>query len=245
MEDTERVIQILRVAVTNNYNFTDKEREELNDLGWSKDRLFVNSNSFVTVQPPFPVILTVNPYLDAFVEPRGDLTNLRACRIKYIYDAKNTEPVESALRWCAVSNIPALITFMRFCSKDSMKNYTKEGKGYSFTRSYYRLTPDGRAAAIADIQELAKHCGLSEDLLHYCDLKEEGCPACLNCAKLTFPKLVAGKEVKLFGVSLKSSGNDGKCIFHCPDCWAQRLLKGCRGGSYGVITQNSKQKGHK
>ena len=245
MKTSDRTINILRVGVTNNYNFTKKEKEELNDLGWAADRLFVNSNSFVTVTGDFPSILTVNPYLESFIEPKGDLSKLKACRVKYIYDAKNPKPVEDSFHWCAANNIPVLITFMRFCSKESLKKYTRAGNGYAFNRSYQRLTKEGRAAAMSDIKVLAKECSLDDRLLNFCDLQEEGCPECLNCARLTYPDLVEkADEIKLFGVSLKSSGNEGECIFHCPDCWAHRLHKGCRGGAYGKITQNSKQKGH-
>lgn len=252
METDERCVNVLRVAVANNFNFTQKELEALDDLSWDKDRLFVNSNSFVRVTADYPSFLTVNPYLDTFVEPKGDLSKVRACRVKVVYlesvifpDAPVlSESVTDAIHWCDKHNIPVLITFMRFSSKETLLQYTIRGEGhYEHRGGWWRLKQESKDRLV---QVIKNYCDVDEipySLIHYCDLKEEGCPACGNCAKLAFPDIKS--TCKVFGINLCASGDNGRCIFNCPDCWAKRLQKSGRCVSMDKISQNSKQKGHK
>lgn len=55
-------MKYIRVAVMNNYNFTEKEELDLHDNWEDKGRLFVNSNSLVTIKGTYPSIITINPY---------------------------------------------------------------------------------------------------------------------------------------------------------------------------------------
>lgn len=243
MKSDERVTNVLRVAVANNFNFTQKELEALDDLGWDKDKLFVNSNSFVTIKSDYPSFITVNPYLDSFVEPVGDLTKVRACRIKVVYSDVLHPSVIDSLYWCGDHNVPALITFMRFSCKESLRKYSNLPDGYVYSGGYYRLKKEAKYRLVAKLHTAAVFRGISEDLIHYCDLAELGCPSCGNCAKLAFPDIKG--ECNVYGVNLSASGDDGRCIFHCPDCWAKKLQKIGRYMATDKISQNTKQKGHK
>lgn len=242
------VCKVLRVGVANNFNFTDKELEFVRALDWEQDKIFVNSNSFVTVKADYPSFLTVNPYLTAFVEPQGDLSKLRACRIKYVSDAVDKVRVafNEALEWCLSNHIPVLITFMRFQGRKSMEKFVQQDGllNYSFNSGYWRLNDIHKQSAVEHIKALIKSMRLDEcnGLVHYCDLAGEGCPVCGNCAKLAFD--IGDAPFELYGINLSSSGDAGSCIFNCPDCWAKRIAS-FRHVVFDKITQNSKQRGHK
>lgn len=241
------VAKVLRVGVANNFNFTEKELEFVRALDWPQDKIFVNSNSFVRVNAEYPSFLTVNPYLTGFVEPAGDLSNVRACRIKYVSDGieKVRTAFNEALEWCLSKQIPVLITFMRFASKTSMERYVQPGGilNYSFEAGYWRLKDVHKRATKDIIKSYIKSNRLNgtEDLVYYCDLAGEGCPVCGNCAKLAFS--IGDDPFELFGINLSASGDRGGCMFNCPDCWAKRI-QAFRKPVYDKITQNSKQRGH-
>lgn len=231
---------VLRVGVYNNYNFTEEENKVVKLKQEEGYLPFVNSNSFVRIKNDFPSIITVNPYLTSFVEPRGDLDNIKACRLK-VYSGANqivNREFVKAIDWCIRNKIPVLITFMRFRSKKSLEEYVFESsyKDYTFNKGYYRITKEAKTQLIKDIK---RWTNIPKKLMYYCDLAEEGCPACGNCARLTY-----NKKAEVESLTLSCSGDKGKCIFDCPDCWAKNIGKFIKF-KYDSVTKNSKQKGTK
>lgn len=240
MEDCK----VLRVGVYNNFNFTEKELEDVRRFEREGYSPFVNSNSFVTIKADYPSILTINPYLDSFVEPVGDISNVKACRIKVMVapaDAVKTAET-GAIDWCISHNIPMLFTFMRFSSKDSLKKYTNFNDSqyqYEFRGSYWRLksaSKEALANALGDYVD--SRVNGEHNLVNFCDLAEKGCPECRNCAKLTY-----GIDTEdIHGLTLSCSNDRGSCMFHCPDCWAHKLSK-IATFKLDEVTKNNKQKG--
>ena len=91
-----------------------------------------------------------------------------------------------------------------------------------------------------ELMQRAANLGVA-DLVYYCDLLEEGCPSCRNCAKLTYDL----DTDDISGLTLSCSGDsNGECLFHCPDCWAKKLAK-IATFKMDEVNQNSKQKGKK
>ena len=235
---------VLRVGVYNNFNFTDKELSDVKQ--YEGEYLpFVNSNSFVTIKADYPSIITINPYLDSWQEPVGDLSNLKACRVKWVEGA--TDQVYSAqmaaVDWCLAHSVPVLLTFMRFKCKASMWRFTAESgrSNYQFNAGYYRLIPHKAEEIYARVVEYAQRTlgKQAATLIYTCDLSGGGCPACGNCTKLTY-----GIDAPVASLSLSSSGDAGDCIFHCPDCWAKNMGKFV-SFKYDQVTINNKQKGLK
>ena len=231
--------KIIRVGVMNNFNFTDNEIFELKKYE-KEGKLFVNSNSFVEIKADYPSIITINPYLK-FVEPAGDLTNIKACRVKVIVGANeqtNKEQIE-AIEWCFNNNIPVLITWMRFSKRDTMNKYTTNNElHYEYKKSYFRLKKESKNIFIDYLKNTYPDF---TDLIFQCDEKEEGCPSCMNCIRLTYGEQYVDKG-SLIGLNLTCSGNNGKCIFNCPDCWSKRLLMG-HTPACDKLVKNKKQTG--
>src|SRR5574343_657794 len=98
-------MKIVRVGVMNNFNFTDKETEQLKKIS-EGNLVFVNSNSFVEIKKDFPSIIMINPYL-SFVKPEGDLSNVCACRVKIVCGAsiRTREEQRNAIVWSISSGI--------------------------------------------------------------------------------------------------------------------------------------------
>ena len=219
--------KILRVGVLNNFNFSDRELEHLEGIQalCPEFKIFVNTNSYPLIRGRFPCVVTVNPTMDKFIKPRGNLSLIKAARIKYI--ANPTPKVKNAFReahdWAKAHNIPILITYVRFRSKKTLKKYTTNTNIiYKWKRNFYR--------------QVVKHL-FSDPQVYYCDLRDKGCPSCRNCAKLTF-----GMDTPhIYSINLSSSGS---CRYNCPDCFAKCMEKFCKF-AYDKISQNSKQKGHK
>ena len=230
---------MLRVGVYNNFNFTEAE---LKEVAKYKGYLpFVNSNSFVTITADYPSIITINPYLDSWQPPVGNISNVKACRVKWVAAAKPKvyKAQTEAIHWCLEHSIPVLITFMRFISRCSMTSYvTSSGLGrYNFEHSYYRLRD-----SVVEFADICKLAGSRASLMYACDLAGEGCPSCGNCARLTYGLEPAEAEVA--SLSLSCSGDNGKCLFHCPDCWAKRLAR-IATFKLDSVTVNNKQSGKK
>lgn len=230
-------MKVIRVGVMNNFDFTDAEIEALKKYE-SKGKIFVNSNSFTKVRSDYPSFLTINPYL-LFFEPKGDLSNVKACRIKFIAgaNAKTCNEEQKAIKFCIANNLPILITWQRFYKRESLETYvTKENLNmFSWNSGYFRPTEEAKAKVRAWIDSF------DYDKVHECDKNSSGCLDCNNCVRLTFgEEAVATHEI--CGLNLSCSGVNGSCSWSCKDCFAKRLLMG-KAPLCDKIFKNRKQRG--
>jgi hypothetical protein len=218
--------KVIRIDSFTNFNYTDEEFEQLKE--WDdKGRVFVNSNSFVVIRGSYPVVMCVNPYLDRFVKPKGDLSIIRAIRVKYVYNPKPEvrKAFIDSVRWGLERGIPILITYMRFRKEETLLKYAQSHTNYVFQKNYFRQ----------QYRQTYNHQGI-----HYCDINEMGCPYCRNCAFLTFG--ITDLDIDIYSVNLSSSG---ECNFRCPDCYVNTFKSWCGGIKFDKLLQNSKQQGHK
>lgn len=236
---------VLRVGVYNNFNFTEEELSAVRKFE-SEFLPFVNSNSFVNITADFPSIITINPYLSSWQKPCGDLANVKACRVKWVEGANADVHIAQmeAITWSLKQSIPVLLTFMRFVSHASMDRFVTPScqYRYKYEKAYYRLGSTDKVDVVRRISDYAKSIGSSAELVTACDLYGEGCPSCRNCIKLTYGDSIDADATDVAALSLSCSGDGGKCLFHCPDCWARRLGKISKF-RYDEVTVNKKQKG--
>lgn len=223
---------VIRVGEKNNFNHTDAEFKALEKFE-KKGKIFVNSNSFTTIDSRFPSIVTINPYMK-FVEPKGDLSNVKACRIK-IYSTGNLsdcEEQEKCIKFCVDNNLNMLLTFMRFKRLDTAKKYAGLNfrSWYEFKAGYLRPTKKTQADLLAWAKSEVRFLKGNENLIHVCDSKGLGCPACMNCSKLTFG--LDNAEIKALNLSVSGikdkHGKQGLCQYNCPDCFAKFVTFGRR-----------------
>lgn len=215
-----RMKPILRVGVYNNFNHTPQEMHQLKRF--EKDyNIFVNSNSFTEIKRGYPCIVTINPYLNSFVKPKGSIKSIAAVRIKLVQGAnpKVQKAFDQSVEWAKKNNKTILITHMRFISWKDVNNYSNTPEAYEFKKGYLRLKKKGK----------------KDPSMHYCDWKDKGCPECLNCTYLTY----GTKDVEIHGINLSTSGI---CPYNCPSCYAKKLTK-VWGITFDRITQNRKQTG--
>ena len=236
---------LIRCGEKNNFNFTAAEIEQLRGFS-DKGDIFVNSNSFVNITAEFPAIITINPYL-WFVEPKGDLSNVKAYRLKWVCGAnqKTHDEQIDALIWAIEQNTPVLLTFMRFKSYTSLEKFASKDP-YKSNAGWLRPTAEIRYNDLAQIHKvIASEFGKDAvDLIYTCDMSGHGCPSCNNCIRLVVgDENVDDYEVK--SLNLSTSGDNGKCIFNCPDCWAKNILKMVKNQTprCNVLFANRKQKG--
>lgn len=252
-------LKIIRVGEKNNFNFTQLELEELRNHWEEKGLLFLNSNSFVSIKSDFPSIITINPYMQ-FVEPHGDLSNVRAARLKVVLGC--TEEVANeerkAILWCAEQGIPILVTFMRFKRLTTMERFVHPDKKSEFVynKGWIRPTVKAKQAYkkrvgewLENIMDEDGSCrkrlpAQSRKMLYFCDESGKGCPSCNNCIRLTHGE-EAVRDGMVWSLNLSASGDRGKCVFNCPDCWAKEVLNLCKNNHPACdrLIRNRKQRG--
>lgn len=233
--------KIIRVATLNNFNFTDKEFAALKPFE-DKGKIFVNSNSFVEISEKYPSIITLNPYM-VFTEPKGNLSNVKAFRIKVFRSnlIQYRQEIVKCINFAVSNNIPVLLTFMRFQSKKTAEKFCGDNykEWYKWEKSYYR--------PLKDTQKWLKEYVLTvtpKNLVKICDESGNGCPSCMNCTKLTY----GVEKVDLVSLNLSESGikdkkgKKGLCPFKCPDCFAKKITFGY-SPACDKIVKNRKQKG--
>ena len=223
-------MRIVRVGVMNNFNFTEKEIEELKKYE-KNDLVFVNSNSFVSIKNDFPSIVTINPYL-RFSEPVGDFSNVKACRVKVCVGANASTELEekNAMRWSVEHGIPVLITFQRFSKIETMNKFVHvsdrfpKNENYHFNSGWLRPKREAMEKKRSNIlyfvdSNFPDKC---KNMIYFCDWSGNGCESCKNCIKLTYP---GHENEPIYGLNLSCSGDNGRCIFNCVDCFAKDVYR--------------------
>ena len=241
------MMRIIRTGVMNNFNFTEREISELKKYE-KTGKIFVNSNSFVSIKAEYPSIITINPYL-FFVEPHGDISNVKACRIKICAGAYKwvKEQEKNAIEWSIKHGIPILATFQRWRKISTMDKFVPdEAKSIYYTYNKGWIRPNkaakdlSRNIIINFVNE--KFPKRTSNMINFCDFNGNGCEECRNCIKLTYPEHIDGL---IYSLNLKESGDNGRCIFSCPDCFAKICLNLCKNHTpkCDVVYRNRKQKG--
>jgi len=231
---------VIRVGEKNNFNMTSPELAELEKYK-DKGKIFVNSNSFVPIDPTYPSIITINPHMK-FNALKGDLSNVKAVRIKVFftgipeYDYEQTD----CIRFCIDNNLPILLTYMRYWKTTTATTYSGMSfrNWYKFSKGYHRPTKETKTKLKEWVFSEVEYFGGDLSLIHECDSKGGGCPDCMNCSILTYGKKDATIKALNLSISGKNDryGRKGECIFDCPDCFAKRVTMGKRPQCDKLIT---------
>lgn len=221
---------VIRVGEKNNFNQTEKEFAALKPFEKS-GLIFVNSNSFTEIKNTYPAIVTVNPYM-VFTAIRGDLSNVKACRIKVFRTdiLKFSNEQINAIQFCVENNLPILLTYMRYRSKNTAEQFSGENfrSFYKWEKNYFRPTNSTKENLFQWVKQAVRIFGGNDSLVNECDSKGNGCPACGNCHKLTYG--IENAEIKALNLSISGiedkHGKKGLCPFSCPDCFAKIVTYG-------------------
>jgi hypothetical protein len=234
--------RVVRVATNNNFNCTNKEFAQLDEINKANptSMFFINSNintpDLLKVNDhPYKVVVTINPTLIVRRECverfyKIDKNKVAFVRVKYIPDHPEINKLIAKL---AKDNYAVVITVQRWNGKEALLNWTKL-EHYTHTHNRYRLSGE----ALKRLQEFVDT--FEKEKVFLCDRIGVGCGGCKLCTMLT-----AGVACKLSSLNLSSSG---LCPFNCPDCFAKTLQNMCRAFGYQPIIYdrikaNSKQAG--
>ena len=243
---------VVRVAVSNNFNCTDKEWKHLDTIAnQHPDKSFfvncnINTPKLITIKDhPYKAVVTTNPDLvlksiDTHTAIHKILDklepirpNLAFVRVKYI---PNNEGINYLLVSLLGEGYKVVVTLQRFINKATLLKYSGlECYEHSCTR--YRLAGIELQKIIELVTNLRETMGAS---VWICDQSGKGCQGCGLCSKLT-----TGQDLPIYSLNLSTSGI---CKFQCADCYAKAIQKftlGCghRPMAYDKIQQNDKQAG--
>lgn len=239
----DRINEIVRVAVNNNFNCTKKEYAQLDELAQEYPRklFFTNSNVKTPLlldinRHPYKAVITLNPDItvdETLIENFYELDPFKIpfVRIKYV---PLRQDIKDLIQEISSEGYTTVITLQRFNGKKGLFQYVPEDKKdlYKYDHSRFRLHGD----ALKEIHKIAD----STPNTYICDRKDVGCGGCGLCSKLTI-----GRVTKISSLNMSSSG---ECPFDCVDCYAktmQNILKKFERNHivYDVIKQNVKQAG--
>lgn len=220
---------IIRTAVSNNFNFSAAELEQLKTFDRPDRKVFVNSNAFTRITADRPSFVTLNPYLEP-VKLKGDTSAVKALRVKvWLRDGSMASDAIDALAMARDYGIPVLLTLQRFSSKAEADRYTLTREGYVFDAGYYRPDKAAQKLLIDTARKIAPGA-------YVCDEAGTGCPTCGNCARLSF-----GVDEDVASLNLSASG---QCKYNCPSCFAKRNAARAGGKiAFDRVLKNRKQKG--
>ena len=235
--------RVVRVATNNNFNCTNKEFKQLDDLNLTNPdaMFFINSN----VNTPellkinehsYKAVITVNPTLIIRSESVNrlyqiDKSKVAFVRVKYIPDHPEINRLITKL---VKDNYAVVITVQRWNGIEALLNYTKL-EHYSFSHNRFRLSGE----ALNELQRFIDSFG-SDKKVFLCDRIGCGCKGCKLCVMLT-----AKVDCEMSSINLSTSGI---CKFNCPDCYAKTMQSMSRAFGYQPIIYdrikaNSKQSG--
>lgn len=237
--------QVVRVAVTNNFNCTDAEWTQLDKFREKNpDKFFFinsnikTSNLYTINQHDYQAVITINPDLtpkdEYFQKLRViDPGKVGFVRLKWM---SGYEDIEEQLDRLTQDNYTVVLTLQRFHKKESLLKWAKDPSDYKHSCNNYWL--EGEALTRVKLMVDDLHDRGSE--VYICDRKGLGCGGCGLCSKLTL-----GEDLKISTLNLSSSG---LCPYSCPDCYAKRMqVRAVQWGNRPIIfdriKQNAKQAG--
>jgi hypothetical protein len=236
--------QVVRVAVSNNFNCTDKEWNQLHTFTKTNpDKcFFINSNIHTpklhTVNDhDYKVVVTANPNL---IPQTKILSKLQAIKSKVAFVRVKYLPHNKAIKRLLFDIVqrgyPVVITLQRFNGKASLEKYTKTDY-YEYSCSRYRLAGE-ELTRIKDFVSFLRSAMNKQ--VWICDESGKGCKGCGLCATLT-----TNQSLPIASLNLSTSGI---CKFNCPDCYAKTMQHFCKAMgnnpiSFDKIKQNEKQAG--
>jgi len=221
---------VIRVGEKNNFNQTNAEFKALEQFK-DKGLIFVNSNGFTPIKANYPSIVTINPYM-TFQPLTGDLSNVKAVRLKMFetYKQEYCDSLFRCIEFCVKNNLPILITYMRFRSTKNVVEYVGDNykSYYKWEKNYFRPSAHTKKILFQEVARTVRILKGNVKLIHECDSKGQGCPACGNCYKLTYG--LENAEIKALNLSISGiadkNGKQGLCPFKCPDCFAKIVTFG-------------------
>lgn len=233
--------EVVRVAVSNNFNCTDAEWSQLDGfVAAHPDKLFfVNSNARTPLLPeilnhPYKAVITLNPDLntDERLIDRaldvGRTGRVAFYRVKWLPAHADIEHLVDR----AVEVAPVVITVQRFRGWEKVEQYCENRKYYHFEDGWLRLRP----WALKGLRSFVYARRKAGKPLYICDNKGLGCGGCGLCATLNGAK---GADIKSLNLS-----SSGLCPYSCPDCYAKRMqMRNGHEIRYDVIHKNRKQTG--
>ena len=225
----------VRIATSNNFNFSKKEIQDFYKIKKQYSNTFVNSHIKTTIKDKnIPVIVTLNPNITDMQEIKGYKTNIKALRVKFVYSKIGLQSFIDCVKYAKSLNIPILVTFFRSKRNTTLLYFNMSRKYYKRIANFHRLTKESKKHAIKIIEKICKFYN-ALNLLNYCDKKDLGCNGCKNCSKLTF-----NNSNEIYEINLQSSGI---CRYNCVSCFAKyTIIKNTKDGlKCNVIKQNSKQ----
>lgn len=234
---------VVRVAVSNNFNCTEREFRQLDAIAAEHPdkAFFVNCN----VRTPrlrdlldhcYKAVVTLNPELS--VDPALVRRGFQVARSVAFYRVKwlPFDPAIIGLAMEAMEHAPVVVTSQRFNSRKCLERYT-DAKHYKLECARFRL----HGAALRDLTQFVDGMGkVTGKQVYLCDRKGLGCLGCGLCATLN-----GHKGLPIRSLNLSASG---VCPYSCPDCYAKAMQKflvatGNRPMEYDVIKGNKKQLG--
>jgi hypothetical protein len=232
--------EVVRVAVSNNFNCTEAEYTQLAGLvqKYPARYFFVNSNvktpRLLTLNDhAHKVVVTANPDLTVRESDVQRIYQLNPAligfvRVKYIPES---QPIVDLIQELSEEKIKVVVTVQRFNGKKGLDQHASR-EDYKFTCNRYRL----HGKALSKVHALAD----STPGVAICDRSGLGCQGCGMCSTLTL-----GERVKLSSLNLSTSGI---CPYNCIDCYAKTLQHfavalGHTPIVFDKIRQNDKQSG--
>lgn len=231
--------RIVRVAVSNNFNCTKREWNQLQKLNekYPESVFFVNCNvhtpKLETINDhPFKAVITANPNLRVpKAVSRLDKISpekIAFIRVKYVPGMKGHKELIASL---SQQGLNVVITNQRWNGLKNLLEYTAKHY-YTWSHNRFRLIPEEQAK----IEEYAD----SFENVYICDRVGGGCGACRLCSFIP-----TGENLKISSVNLSSSG---LCRYNCPDCYAKAMQQFCVNFGntpirFDTIKANTKQSG--
>lgn len=231
-------MRIVRVGVSTNFGHTKAEYEELHRILRPGDLAFINSNAKDRIKGHLPAVVTVNPDLDKFVEPRGNIETIKAVRVKFVTwpNDRVFDAMCASVGWAEDRAIPIIFTPMRFIRSATLSKFSRGPEMYTYNRNGYMKAYD------IDLKNQLREFIIGDSNV-ICDDLGKGCPACNACSRLTY-----GKNVTPYGLNLAMSlprDRTKHCKHSCPDCWALKHFQYAGVIRTGIIYKNRKMKGKK